>query len=85
MLPVQLLCVLGLAVPAHGFGFAARTAPPRMMADVGASKTAFYTEEEAKDSYDESIVKVCASDTIDDMEENEKAIVEFIGAWKSPV
>ena len=41
--------------------------------------------EEAKDSYDESIVKVCASDTIDDMEENEKAIVEFIGAWKSPV
>jgi len=41
--------------------------------------------EEARDSYEESIVKVCASDTIDDMEENEKAIVEFIGAWKSSV
>ena len=41
--------------------------------------------EEARDSYDESIVKVCASDTVDDMEENEKAVAEFVGAWKSPL
>ena len=39
--------------------------------------------EEAKDSYDEDIVKVCASDSIEDMEENEKSICEFIRNWKS--
>lgn len=41
--------------------------------------------EEAKDSYDESIVKVCASDTVEDLEENEKAVAEFVEAWKSPL
>ena len=39
--------------------------------------------EEAKESYDEDIVKVCASDSIEDMEENEKSICEFIRNWKS--
>jgi adenylate kinase len=39
--------------------------------------------EEAKESYDEDIVKVCASDSIEDMEENEKSICEFINNWKS--
>ena len=37
--------------------------------------------EEARDSYAEEVVRVCASNSIEDMEANEAAIVEWINQW----
>ena len=37
----------------------------------------------ARESYAEDVVRVCASDSIEDMEANEAAIAEWIAQWKA--
>ena len=37
--------------------------------------------EEARDSYKEEIIKVCNSSTIEDMESNERAVVQWVAEF----
>ena len=39
--------------------------------------------EEARESYDENIVRVCPSNDMEEMEMNEKDIVTWVGKWNS--